>query len=141
MARATLCIDTDILIDFLRAHGEQARLFEAALERYPCAVTSITVYELGLGIERSARHADRRHLQRVLDVVEVVPFDLTAARVSAHVDASLHRDGIRLHFPDLFIAGICLARDLSLLTRNRTHFSRIPQLVLLDPDKLLSGTP
>ena len=117
MARPTLCIDTDILIDFLRAHEEQARLFEAALARYPCALTSITVYEIWLGIERYARHADRRYLQRVLDVVEV------------------------LHFPDLFIAGICLARDLPLLTRNRTHFSRIPQLVLLDPEKLLSGKP
>lgn len=139
MARPTLCIDTDLLIDFLRNRGAHAKVFEVAVERYRCALPSITVYEVCLGIERTRRQDDWRHLQRLLSVVEVLPFDLVAARASAQIDAQLQRAGVRLDFPDLFIAGICLAAHTSLLTRNVTHFSRIPRLNLIDPQQLLSG--
>jgi len=39
-------------------------------------------------------------------------------------------------FPDILIAGICLAHDLPLLTRNQAHFERIPDLVLFPLDTL-----
>lgn len=139
MARATLCLDTDILIDFLRARGEQPTLFELAVERYTCVLPSVTVYEVSFGIERYGRANDRRMLQTLLRTMEVIPFDLRAARASAQLDAVLQRAGQRVDFPDLFIAGICVARKLPLLTRNRAHFSRIPHLILLDPHALLAA--
>jgi predicted nucleic acid-binding protein len=71
--------------------------------------------------------------------VEVLPFDLTAARISARLDATLQKAGRRLDVPDLFIAGICVARTIPLLTRNVAHFSRIPQLTILDPHELVSS--
>jgi len=139
MARPALCIDTDILIDFLRGRDHAADLFEQAVERYRCALPSVAVYEVALGIERYGRREDRARLQSVLRAVDVLPLDLAAARASARLDASLQRSGLRLDFPDLFIAGICLANKLALLTRNRAHFSRVPSLTLLDPHHLLSG--
>jgi tRNA(fMet)-specific endonuclease VapC len=38
--------------------------------------------------------------------------------------------------PDLLTAGICLANDLTLLTRNVEHFNRIEGLNLVTPDGL-----
>lgn len=136
MAQPPLCIDTDVLIDFLRARGDRATVFEAALSRYRCALSSITVYEVCFGVERFGRLDDRHQLESLFTVVEIVPFDLIAAQASAQLDATLQKAGLRLEFPDLFIAGICLARELLLLTRNLAHFSRVPHLKLLDPQHL-----
>ena len=137
MAQPTLCIDTDIVIDFLRTRGSQKSLFETAIERYACAIPAIAAYEISFGIERYGHPHDITRFQRVLEAVEVLPFDLAAARASAQLDAALQKTGVRLGFPDVFIAGICVARSLPLLTRNLAHFARIPQLRLLQPDQLL----
>lgn len=137
MARSTLCIDTDILIDFLRDRGRYASIFEQALERFPCVLASVTVYEIAFGIERYGRHGDRARFQHVLRVVGILPFDLAAARTSAKLDAALHRAGTRIELPDLLIAGICVAKQATLLTGNRAHFARIPRLKLLDPERFL----
>ena len=34
---------------------------------------------------------------------------------------------------DHLIVGICLSRSATLLTRDRMHFDRIPNLVVVDP--------
>ena len=137
MARSTLCIDTDILIDFLRSRGTQATLLESAVDRHICVLPSIAMYEICFGIERHGRLEDWPRLQRLFGTLEVLPFDLRAARVSAQLDVALQKRGLRLDFPDLFIAGICVANRVPLLSRNVAHFARVPRLVLVDPQELL----
>ncbi len=60
--------------------------------------------------------------------VSILPFDEPAARACAGIRVDLQAAGERLEDPDLRIAAICLAHDLTLVTGNVRHFERVPGL-------------
>ena len=61
------------------------------------------------------------------------PLSEEAALRAAEINRALARRGDPLPVPDLLIAGIALTLKLPLLTRNRRHFERIPELIVLTP--------
>ena len=91
--------------------------------------TAITVGELLFGIEK---RGNQRLAEVVRDFVagsmRVLPFDRRAAERYGPLRALLEREGRRLGDPDLQIASIALARDLTLVTGNVRHFRRVPDL-------------
>jgi len=58
----------------------------------------------------------------------VLPFDLESARQAAQTRAHLERCGTPIGNVDTLIAGIALAHDLTLVTRNTREFDRVPEL-------------
>ncbi len=51
----TLCLDTSILIAFLRGQEPAATSVVHAVQNYQCCVTAITSYELLFGVRRSSK--------------------------------------------------------------------------------------
>lgn len=70
MAAAQLCIDTDILIDYLRGHSD---VLEQVVARLDCALTAVTVFELEIGLARSPRQAAL--FNSLMDLLMVLPLD------------------------------------------------------------------
>jgi tRNA(fMet)-specific endonuclease VapC len=66
--------------------------------------------------------------ERVTSAHSVLPFDKAAAEAYGPLRAELESIGKRLDGPDLRIAAIALSRDLTLVTGNVRHFSRVPGL-------------
>ncbi len=124
------CFDTDILSAVLRKAPSLALL--RRLARVPPDAQSTTTINLGELLYGAARKGDPALVQRVRDVVRsaqfVHPFDEAAAEVYGSLRASLEKRGKRLDEPDLRIASIALARDLTLVTGNVKHFARVPGL-------------
>jgi tRNA(fMet)-specific endonuclease VapC len=60
----------------------------------------------------------------------VLPLDEPAGRRAARVRRDLEARGQPIGMADYLIAGICLERGASLLTRNRRYFGRVPGLTL-----------
>lgn len=101
--------------------------------------TTITVFEVRMGLELLVPSRRRKHLEdafaRVLDEDfdgRVLPFDLAAAQVAGRIAAERRRAGRPVEIRDLQIAGISLARRASLATRNLRHFEGLG-LALVDP--------
>jgi tRNA(fMet)-specific endonuclease VapC len=97
------------------------------------AVTAISVGELTHGAYKSSRAAD--NLARVdvlLAAVTILPYDESAARQYGPLKAELERAGMRLSDLDLQIASIALQHGVPLVTHNRQHFERVPDLVIED---------
>ncbi len=90
--------------------------------------TSITVGELLYGAQKRGSVRLEEDIDRAFGELRVTPFDEAAARVYAELRAGLERKGQRLDEPDLRIAAICLAHDLTLVTGNVRHFERVPGL-------------
>ena len=93
-------------------------------------LSAISVAEILYGIERTRQH---EHIRMVLETrfiarVEVLPFDLDAARVFGRIKAYLSSAGTPVAVPDLCIAATALSRDLTLVTGNESHFRRVPGL-------------
>lgn len=131
MGSSDIIVDTDILIDYLKKRQPGARLIREAYLRYRIHITSITVYELLYGVQKSGKTS---LINRLLRYVTVVPLDESAARKAAAIHYNLRSKGMDIGVKDSFIAGICEVHNMPLLTRNIKHFSRIPTLKLLALD-------
>jgi tRNA(fMet)-specific endonuclease VapC len=125
-----IIVDTDIVIDYLKKREPGAELLKKVYLKYRINVTSITIYELFYGVQKSGKEGLINKL--LIKYVDVITLDESAARNAAAIHYILKSKGIDIGVKDSFIAGICKAHNLPLLTRNIKHFSRIHGLRLLD---------
>jgi predicted nucleic acid-binding protein len=119
--------DTDVLIDFLRGHGPAAARVAFELEHGDLATTAVTRFELLAGARTERQHAA---VSALLDALVTLPLDAEAADRAAATRRTLEERGAGTGMADCLIAGIALCRSAILLTRNRRHFERVPDLAL-----------
>ena len=119
-------VDTDVLIDFL--NGRAPSSIDDELARGTLSTTAITAYELRRGArnEKALRSVELLLAQ----LAEIVPFDDAAAGEAAAVYRDLAKAGQVIGKADLYIAGICLASDAKLITRNVREYGRVDGLQL-----------
>ncbi len=119
--------DSDVLIDALRGREPARRRIALELGSRALATTSISVFELRSGAKTTQELAK---VEMLLAPIMVLPLDDAAARAAADVRKKLEAAGQTIGTADYLIAGICLSRSAILLTRNRSHFERVPGLIL-----------
>ena len=119
--------DTDVLIDFLAGAQPVARRIALELEHQGLVTTAVTRFELLTGARTDRQ---RRLIGDLLAALPCLPLDETAADRAAEVRRALVHGGADIGMGDSLIAGIVLAHGGVLLTRNRRHFERIPELSL-----------
>lgn len=127
-----LALDANALIHALKGMG---RVRQRLVETDPAhiGVPSVALYELEYGTLRSANPTLRRHeLNRVLSVLEILPFDRKAAERAALLRLDLEKRGQRIGPHDLMIAGTALACNCRLVTHNTAEFSRVTGLKIED---------
>jgi tRNA(fMet)-specific endonuclease VapC len=127
-----LALDTNTLIYFFKGMG---RVGERMLATAPSevAIPAIVAYEIETGIAKSASPDKRRaQFEQLLEMVDVLPFDYTAASHSASVRAALESAGEPIGPVDILIAGTALAHNATLVTRNVREFRRVPGLSVVD---------
>ena len=110
-----LLLDTDVLIDFLRGHGDAISLVAAGSERL--MVSSISVAELYAGVRGSADGAEQPVLKRLLSLFRVMPVSDDIARLGG----LYKRDYGRSHGvgpADGIIAATVSTEDAELMTLN-----------------------
>ena len=97
------------------------------------AMTAVSLAELSHGAHKSARAADNlARLDVLAALTAVLPFDEAAARRFGRLKAGLERAGASVGDLDLQIASIALEHGSVLVSHNRRHFERVPELVLDD---------
>lgn len=116
----TWLLDTNTLVYILNGEiGIRARANEAG--RAGRVVTSIVVVaELLYGVERSSRQeANRRHLEKGLEPIEIVSLSLGAAAHFGCLKAALRAKGVNKTDLDLLIAATALDLGATLVTNDR----------------------
>lgn len=121
--------DTDVLIDFLEGCSPGSDAVSAALAAGQLQTTVISCYELLSGARPPRKRAAA---QALLQGIKILSLDEAMAYRAADLRAELEAEGALVGMADLLIAGIVLAHGATLLTRNRRHFERIPQLSLVN---------
>ena len=101
--------------------------------------TSITVFEVRLGLEIIEEGRRRRHLEEAFAKAleedfenRVLSFDEAAAQAAGRIAADRRRAGRPVEIRDVQIAGIVSVRKATLATHNTRHFEGC-NLVLVDP--------
>jgi tRNA(fMet)-specific endonuclease VapC len=108
-------IDTSIIIDFLAGDALIVSLIKELAEKEEVKTTTITEYEL----LKHKRELKKHLAEDFLSTVTVCPFDRDAARKAASLFEKLSKAGKMINENDLLIAGISLANDEVLLTRDQ----------------------
>jgi tRNA(fMet)-specific endonuclease VapC len=126
-------VDSDWLIDVLIGIPEAVTTLEH-LDPSGLAISIVSVGEVYEGAYRSADPSAR--LGRCREFLAPFPVLSLTDRIMerfAWVRAALRQQGNLIPDLDLLIAVTAIEHDLTLLTRNRRHFERIPGQKLYDP--------
>ena len=97
------------------------------------AISTITLAELEHGVAMSAnvqKNADA--LAQMLTLIDVLPFDSTAAYHYGLILADLQRKGELIGPLDMLIAGHAIAGGFTVVTNNTCEFSRVDRLAVED---------
>lgn len=121
-------LDTDTIIYNLK--GNEA--IQKNLQHYidaPLKISVITLMELYYGAYKSEKFSSNLAKVRTIEnSFEIIPADKGSAENFGLLKASLEKSGTRLDDFDLTIASCALAHNLTIVTNNVKHFSRIEGL-------------
>ena len=122
--------DTSFIIDVLNGDPNAQDVLELIeRENRPEKVASITSLELYEGIQRSQRPADEKQtVLSVLDSKHVIPADHSIMKHAGELSGQLIEAGKQIDREDCVIAATAIQENEPVLTRNATHFERVPNL-------------
>src|SRR5687767_4136531 len=129
----TYLLDSDWIIDALAGY-EPAVSSLRRLRGSPIAISWVSVAEVYDGAYSSANPQGRLvSVRQFVSRYRVLGIDDAIAERFAQERSSLRRRGELISDLDLFVASTSLVYYLTLLTFNRRHFERIPELKLYQP--------
>ncbi len=122
-------IDTDILSYYLKGDPIVRKNFEKYLDHHDIIeVSLITYYEIISGLLAKNAFKQLNIFEEFISENIIIPVTEKSAKISAEIYATLRQSGNTIDDIDLLIAGIAIENELSLVTNNDSHFSRIPGL-------------
>ena len=123
-------LDTDTLSELSRGNATVSTFAKAYLGAFGrFTISAVTVFERLRGYRQAIRagkpyHRQLQAFESLVQTSVVLPFDENAAAVSAGIWAACSR-AQRQHLGDILIAGIAVARQMPLATRNRRDFEAL----------------
>ena len=123
-------LDTSACIAIIRGN-RQVQQKVLSVGRDNCMVSEMTIAELYYGASKSGRvkhFEDVRNILRFFDVLPVFESLPTYGRVKATLEAQ----GNRIDEMDLLIGSSALHHNMTIVTHNTKHLSRIPNIKIED---------
>lgn len=134
-----IVLDTNVVSEIMQGAGSSPVLaWVIAQDADRSAITAVRVMEVFDGIARMQPGRRRDQLAEQWDLLEgqwlgtFLPMGMQAARMTGAVSARWRGMGRPMSMADACIAGICLAHEARLATRNTRDFEGIG-LALIDP--------
>ncbi|MCQ2130693.1 MAG: type II toxin-antitoxin system VapC family toxin [Bacteroidales bacterium] len=137
MVEKKYLLDSDVLIAMLRDRkdfsGIRRKILNVGIDR--CCCSAVSVAELSSGAYRMGTERGLFEVSFIQGIMTVVPFgskDSQDADIFGKTKALLMGAGTPVDDMDLLIASTALANDMTLVTHNIRHFSKVPGLKIED---------
>src|SRR5262249_36542461 len=130
-----MILDADVLIRGEKGHFDVSTWLASRIDD-SFSVSAITVAEYWHGVERAdGIHRSRRenYLKAMLAVLPVIPYTEQTAYVHAKLWAKLQAAGKMIGYYDLLVAATALERSCGVVSFNRRHFAKVPELDVIEP--------
>ncbi|MDI6654765.1 MAG: type II toxin-antitoxin system VapC family toxin [Candidatus Hydrothermarchaeota archaeon] len=125
-----IVLDTTILIEHLRNKSDVIN----KLENAELATTVINAFELYFGAFKSKKvEKNLTAAKGLLSTLDLLYITDSSAEKAGRILAELQTKGKHMEIRDLFIGSIALEEGFSILTHNKQHFERIPELHIIVP--------
>ncbi len=126
-----IMLDTTACIDYL--NGDASIKEPLSRAGYNFFVTTISVYEINIGLEKTKRTISEKRYQEqyrswteFLSGITVCPLDAKEAELAAKIYDLLESVGTMINDHDILIAAIMKCNNIKkILTRNKKHFDKI----------------
>jgi tRNA(fMet)-specific endonuclease VapC len=126
-----ILLDTSACIDYLSGKIKLKKLIEEKEDLIH--ITSITVYEMNIGFERTKRKISTQRFKQLykpwlefISSMEIFPLGFKEAEKAAEIYDILESQGQKIDDNDILIAGIMLTNGIKeIISRNVSHFERI----------------
>lgn len=132
-----IILDTNACIDYLNGRDE---IQKAITEQEDLIhITSITVYEVKIGLERTKRKVSEKRYNELYKIwvefissMEIFTLGYKEAEKAAEIYDILESKGNLIDDNDILIAGIMLSNGITkIITRNVKHFEKIETIEII----------
>ncbi len=137
----THIVDTDVLIDAVNGQFEALAAL-GSLDPGRISLSAISVGELLEGFAGVPGRTRRQHeVESFLEPFRRYDVTFDIMRRFSQVRADLRARGLLIADFDIVIAATAIEHNLMLVTRNKRHFERIPNLRFTSPKAMLEQHP
>jgi len=127
-----ICLDTDILVNFLRNEEKAVSFIEENETSKELAITYINAFELYYGAYKSNKQEQNLDAAfRLLSRLTLLNLNDDSVREAAKILVKLEKHGSIIDFRDILIGSMALVNKYSIKTNNVKHFNRIEGLQIL----------
>lgn len=122
-------MDTNICIYFLKGQYQlDNKIDQAGL--FNCFISEITVAELKYGAANSSQaERNQKVIDEFINSFSIIPI-FNALDIYAKEKARLRKSGRLIDDFDLLIGATAIANELTLITRNTSHFERLEAITV-----------
>lgn len=122
-------LDSDFLIAVLRRHPDVGGKIEELLQSDETVATTVfNAQEVLSGALAGGSGKNVETANRLLNSISLLTYGQEEMHHAVELTHNLTKKGQRIGVFDELIAGICIAHDAVIITRNITHFGRVPGL-------------
>ena len=127
-------LDTNVLVAmFRKQHGIRENILQAGIDN--CLVSEATLAELKVGAYKTNDPRQWREVNETSEAFSIVPITATDFDLYARNRALLESQGTKIDSFDLLIGSSAVNNGLTIVTHNKKHFERIPNLQIVDWEK------
>lgn len=124
---ANYCLDSNVIIDYLRGNENIIRLMDEARKAGNLlSICPIVYYEIVRGFKIANASKQLEKFMSLYQTLSNLPFDMKVAEKAVEIYAQTHKQMIEDN--DIYIAAISMVNDCTLVTSNVKHFSRVEGL-------------
>ncbi len=122
-----ILLDTNIIAAFLNGNELVPKRILEAVDQI--ALSALVVAELNYGAKVSSKTKENlERLNRLLEIIRVVPFDIECAKAFGTIKSRLRSISRPTGEMDALIAATAIANNAILVTMNKKHFENIEDL-------------
>jgi tRNA(fMet)-specific endonuclease VapC len=119
-------LDTDTLSYFMKGNPNVCNKIDAYLRIHSTLnISLITYYEILNGLYFKDAKRQLQDFEKFIALHQVLPLSLPIAQLAAFTFADLRKNALQIGHNDCLIAATAIHHDLTLITNNSRHFSRI----------------
>jgi len=128
METKTVLLDSSIIIEYFRKENKANSILYKLSERYHFCLSSITVFEIKIGLKTERQWNDYKILTKN---IEILPIDELCINEAVTIYQNLKGQNNLIELSDLLIAATAISNSLPLATLNLKHFEKIVNLELI----------
>ena len=133
MRSETYTLDSNAVAAILRDDvGIKEHLAQTRRQGHPVLLNAVSYFEVRRGLILPRFRRKFTVFETLVQARGLLPLDLSALDISSSIYQDLRSKGTLLEDADILIAGIAIANNAVLVTRNTRHFARVEGLRLED---------